>query len=276
MLIDSARISHVFGNLLTNAAKYTAPGGSVSITAAAEGDDWVRFAVADTGVGIPPEHLPRVFDRFFRVPGRKSVAGAGLGLAIAREIVQAHGGSIDVRSREGRRGRASASRCVRPTRRWPLPVFPHSRHRHEHEQTGVCVLVTDDESNIRLLLRTALESEGYAVSEAADGRSALDAVRQHTPDLMVLDLNMPVLDGMAVLEQMKLLAIANKPRVIVLTAYGSIPTAVRATRLGAADFLEKPITPAALRESVHSVLTEPELDGSPTRNGPRPATTTKC
>ena len=132
----------------------------------------------------------------------------------------------------------------------------------------VSVLVTDDESNIRLLLRTALEYEGYAVSEAADGRQALDAVRQHTPDLMVLDLNMPVLDGMAVLEQMKLLSIVNKPRIIVLTAYGSIPTAVRATRLGASDFLEKPITPSVLRDSVHSLLTEPELDGSPVTRPP--------
>ena len=101
VLIDPARASHVFSNLLTNAIKYTAPGGTVSITAAAEGDDWVRFAVADTGVGIPAEHMPRVFDRFFRVPGRKGATGAGLGLAIAKEIVQAHGGSIDVQSHDG-------------------------------------------------------------------------------------------------------------------------------------------------------------------------------
>ena len=122
------------------------------------------------------------------------------------------------------------------------------------------ILITDDESNIRMLLRTALESEGYNVEEACDGRQALEAVRRAPPDLMVLDLNMPVLDGMAVLEQMKLLTAQLKPRVIVLTAYGSIPAAVRATQLGAADFLEKPVTPAELRKTVRGVLDEPVPD----------------
>ncbi len=125
------------------------------------------------------------------------------------------------------------------------------------------ILVTDDESGIRLMLRTALESDGYAVSEAANGREALDAIKTHIPDLIVLDLNMPVLDGMAVLEQMKTLATGDAPRVIVLTAYGSIPAAVKATRLGALDFLEKPITPSDLRQAVRSVLDEPELDSAP-------------
>jgi DNA-binding response OmpR family regulator len=125
------------------------------------------------------------------------------------------------------------------------------------------ILITDDESGIRLMLRTALESDGYTVTEAANGREALEAIKTQTPDLMVLDLNMPVLDGMAVLEQMKMLAVAHKPRVIILTAYGSIPAAVRATRLGALDFVEKPTTPAELRKVVRSVLDEPELDSPP-------------
>jgi DNA-binding response OmpR family regulator len=125
------------------------------------------------------------------------------------------------------------------------------------------ILVTDDESGIRLMLRTALESDGYFVSEASNGREALEAIKTRTPDLMVLDLNMPVIDGMAVLEQMKQLAGVNKPRVIILTAYGSIPAAVKATRLGALDFLEKPITPGELRQSIQSVLDEPELDTPP-------------
>src|SRR5271154_4585930 len=121
------------------------------------------------------------------------------------------------------------------------------------------ILVTDDESGIRLMLRTALESDGYAVSEAANGREALDAIKARLPDLIVLDLNMPVLDGMAVLEQMKSLSAEVRPRVIVLTAYGSIPAAVKATRLGALDFLEKPISPSEFRHAVRSVLEEPEL-----------------
>ncbi|MGA2582109.1 MAG: response regulator [Tepidisphaeraceae bacterium] len=122
------------------------------------------------------------------------------------------------------------------------------------------ILITDDESGIRLMLRTALESDGYSVLEASNGQEALDVVQDKHPDLMVLDLNMPVMDGMAVLEHMKALASSDRPRVIVLTAYGSIPTAVKATRLGAMDFLEKPITPVELRKSVHGVLEEPDPD----------------
>ena len=125
------------------------------------------------------------------------------------------------------------------------------------------ILITDDESAIRLMLRTALETEGYLVSEAASGREALDAIKSHIPDLMVLDLNMPAIDGMAVLEQMKVLAAAHRPKIIILTAYGSIPAAVKATRLGALDFMEKPITPDELRHAVRSVLDEPELDYAP-------------
>jgi DNA-binding response OmpR family regulator len=125
------------------------------------------------------------------------------------------------------------------------------------------ILITDDESAIRLMLRTALESDGFLVTEAANGREALEAIKTNIPDLMVLDLNMPVLDGMAVLEQMKSLAAANRPRVIILTAYGSIPAAVKATRLGALDFIEKPITPTEFRHAIRSVLEEPELDFPP-------------
>lgn len=123
-----------------------------------------------------------------------------------------------------------------------------------HQPTSI--LVTDDETNIRRMVRATLETEGYAVTEAADGRAALAAIERAAPDLMLLDLNMPVLDGMAVLEQMKAIA-GRQPRVVVLTAYGSIPAAVRATRLGAADFLEKPVLPEDLRQCVRGVLDAP-------------------
>jgi len=122
------------------------------------------------------------------------------------------------------------------------------------------ILITDDESNIRMMVRTALESEGYEVSEACNGREALASMKHSPPDLLVLDLNMPELDGMAVLEQMKTLFSIKRPRVVILTAYGSIPTAVKAMHLGASDFVEKPVTPAELRQTIRSVLNEPELD----------------
>jgi two-component system, NtrC family, sensor histidine kinase KinB len=111
VLADPARIDHVFTNLLTNALKFTNPGGRVRLTAQPEGG-FVRFIVEDTGVGIPREHLSRVFDRFYRILRHGQPGGAGLGLAIAKEIVEAHGGTIDVQSEEGRGSRFSFTlRC---------------------------------------------------------------------------------------------------------------------------------------------------------------------
>jgi signal transduction histidine kinase len=106
VLVDATRIDHVFTNLLTNALKYTNPGGHVRIITETE-EDVVRFIVEDTGIGIPAEHLGRVFERFFRVPQANQPSGAGLGLAIAKEIVEAHGGSIGVRSKQGEGSRFS-------------------------------------------------------------------------------------------------------------------------------------------------------------------------
>jgi two-component system, NtrC family, sensor histidine kinase KinB len=98
VLVDASRIGHVFGNLVSNALKHTAPGGRIVLRAGAE-DAFVRFYVSDTGTGIPEAYLSRVFEPFFRVPGGERETGAGLGLAIVKEIVEAHGGTIGVESR---------------------------------------------------------------------------------------------------------------------------------------------------------------------------------
>ena len=119
------------------------------------------------------------------------------------------------------------------------------------------ILIVDDEANIRLMVRTALESEGYTLLEAADGREALTIIEREQPDLVVLDLSMPVLDGLGMLKEMKRLKLQRVPRVIVLTAYGSIAAAVTATRFGAADFLEKPVMPGELRSAVKAALEAP-------------------
>lgn len=101
VLVDPTRIGLVFSNLLTNALKFTAPGGRVTVSAAAGDGNDVRFSVLDTGAGIKREHLPHIFERFFRVPGQSGTTGAGLGLAIAKEVVEAHGGHMGVESEEG-------------------------------------------------------------------------------------------------------------------------------------------------------------------------------
>ena len=130
VLVDASRIGHVFANLLTNAIKFTDAGGKVRISAEAAGD-LVRFSVTDTGIGISPEYLPHVFDRFFRVPNGKSVAGAGLGLAIVRDIVQAHGGDVAVQSTPGLGSCFSFTLQRAPDRQ------PETAHEKVNHETGV-------------------------------------------------------------------------------------------------------------------------------------------
>ncbi len=101
VLADRERIEHVFDNLITNAIQHTSAGGTIHLSATVDGDR-ARFEIADTGEGIPPEHLPRIFDKFYRVPSTRHSGGVGLGLAIVREIVTAHGGEIEVASEPGR------------------------------------------------------------------------------------------------------------------------------------------------------------------------------
>lgn len=116
------------------------------------------------------------------------------------------------------------------------------------------ILVADDERRIRLALRSCLEAEGYRVQEAADGVEALDSIIRHAPDLLILDLAMPNLDGMRVLAKLQEVDVQLKPRVIVLTAWGSVPAMLKARDLGAEIFLEKPIDPDTLRRAVTQAL----------------------
>jgi NtrC-family two-component system sensor histidine kinase KinB len=129
VLVDPARIDHVFSNLLGNALKFTKPGGRVRISAQNE-DAMVRFLVEDSGVGIPAEYLPRIFERFFRVPRENQVPGAGLGLAIAKEIVEAHGGRIAAQSHDGEGTTVSFT-----LQRADLPTAAGAQE--DHHETGI-------------------------------------------------------------------------------------------------------------------------------------------
>ena len=131
----------------------------------------------------------------------------------------------------------------------PMPLS------HPHRRASI--LVADDERRIRLAIRSCLEAEGYTIYEACDGTEALNQVLLHAPDLMILDLAMPNLDGMRTLRELNALHGQLKPRVVMLTAFGSMPTAASAIGLGAAAFVEKPLVPEALRQLVARVLAEP-------------------
>jgi CheY-like chemotaxis protein len=121
------------------------------------------------------------------------------------------------------------------------------------------ILVVDDEANIRATVQACLQTGGYAVEQAANGVEAMEAILRNPPDLVLLDLAMPVMDGMTVLSELWAKRPELKVRVVVMTAHGSVRNAVQAMRLGASDFLEKPFLPEDLRLSVASVLREPAV-----------------
>jgi DNA-binding response OmpR family regulator len=123
------------------------------------------------------------------------------------------------------------------------------------------ILIADDEPNIQTMVRMCLATEGYELEVVSDGRAAMDAIRRLSPDLVLLDLAMPVMDGMAVLRELQDQRAIPGVRVVVMTAHGSVKTAVQAVRLGASDFLEKPFRPEDLRISVASVLDEAAAPG---------------
>jgi len=116
------------------------------------------------------------------------------------------------------------------------------------------ILIVDDDASIRTSVRLCLETAGYRVEQATHGADALEFIHRAAPDLVLLDLAMPVMDGMTVLAEIRALLKDRAPRVVVMTAHGSVRTAIQAVRLGASDFLEKPFTPDDLRQSVASVL----------------------
>jgi DNA-binding response OmpR family regulator len=123
------------------------------------------------------------------------------------------------------------------------------------------ILIVDDDSSIRTSVRLCLEAAGYGVEQATQGADALEFIHRVGPDLVLLDLAMPVMDGMTVLAEIKTLFPQKAPRIVVMTAHGSVKTAIQAVRLGASDFLEKPFSPEELRQSVRSVLNNEQLAG---------------
>ena len=189
VMVDKERIEHVFDNLISNALRHTDRGGRITLGAKAAAD-CVKFSIEDTGDGIPAEHLGRIFDRFFRAPSSKRPGGAGLGLAIVREIITAHGGQIDVRSQVGA---GTVFTFTLPTSDSPRQGAEHgdhsgdpcSQHSGNRMNTAKTILIVDDEPHVRLVFQIALESAGYTVVAAADGEEALARLREapYRPDL---------------------------------------------------------------------------------------------
>jgi signal transduction histidine kinase/DNA-binding response OmpR family regulator len=255
---DEDKMTQVLTNLVGNALKFTPTGGTIVVKTWNEGSH-VCISVRDSGLGIAPEHHGRIFEKFGQVDTSETreIKGSGLGLPIAKSIVEAHKGTISVASELGQGSTfmirldnqsdeavtpsSSDEQVVKP----PVttaPIDPHVQRR---------VLIVDDEINIRRFLRHTLEQESYDVLEAASGQEALARAIRERPHLILLDLRLPDMTGFEILEELKKKADTRNIPVIILSI---IQDQQEGYRLGASDFLNKPVDRERLVERIDRLL----------------------
>jgi DNA-binding response OmpR family regulator/signal transduction histidine kinase len=230
---DSRRIYQVIQNLLTNAVKYSPDGGTIALAGRQERHD-LMVSVQDQGLGMPANELDRIFDRFHRVSGdlaRQKIGGTGLGLAICKGLVDAHGGRIWAESEGDSKG--SVFKFTLPL----LPMQEVSGSKVSMTTKKQTVLVADDDPRLLKLIQRNLELENYRVVTVSDGPSVLRQAEAEEPDLYVLDIMMPGLDGREVTRRLREFSIAP---VLMLTAKDTEDDKVAGLEAGADDYLTKP------------------------------------
>ena len=267
---DQDKIERICYNLLSNALKYTSEGGEISLMAKEEGGR-VMISVADNGCGISSDELPYIFDRFYQA--KNAGHGTGIGLAIVKAFTELHHGEVSATSIEGKGSTFTIHIPVRqkgevtnqPTEKIEQLVEPSSaeevpnqaRHIDEliqpYQTDKPEVLIIDDNIDIRTYLRSVL-SEKYNVSEAADGKVGLELARKIVPDIVLSDIMMPVMDGLAFCQQLKTdKAISHIP-VILLTARSLDEQRAEGYEHGADAYLSKPFSLRLLLSRIDNLI----------------------
>jgi signal transduction histidine kinase/ActR/RegA family two-component response regulator len=239
--VDAGRMVQVLANLLTNAAKYTDPGGQVRVTA--EGTKaTVTIRVADTGVGIAPSMLPVVFEPFVQEKQalNRPRGGLGLGLAIAKSLVELHGGSVSAHSDGIGRGSEFTITLPRSHRRDAHRAAP-SKVLTAKATPGARILLVDDNEGWAEAAAHALTLLGHEVRVAHDGPEALRAVDDFTPTLALLDIGLPVMDGYELARRLRDVPSLSGMRLVAVTGYGESAAVRRSAKAGFEAHLVKPV-----------------------------------
>jgi PAS domain S-box-containing protein len=231
---DATRLRQVLLNLLSNASKFT-DHGQITLDVAGDGGDLV-FQVRDTGIGMTPDQLSRLFEAFTQAEASTAAkyGGTGLGLAISRRFCQLMGGDVAVESVAGK----GSVFTVRLPASGPAPAGDAADGKGSRRGAGGTVLVIDDDAAARDLVSRFLEKQGLAVEVAVDGRAGLQAARDHRPDVITLDVVMPGLDGWSVLTALKSDPVTADIPVVMLSMVDERNLGIA---LGAAEYLTKPI-----------------------------------
>ena len=248
---DLDRLEQVFSNLLSNAAKYTPRGGTIGLEVTATPSD-VLVSVSDTGVGIPAEQQAHVFNLFTQVRDHHahSEGGLGIGLSLVQSLVQLHGGIVWVESA----GAGQGSRfCVRLPRvdAKGATVRPAAQESGAHEAgRPLRVVVADDNSDAAETLAMLLRAEGHEVALAANGVEAVEQVNLFAPDLVLLDLGMPVMSGVEAARAIRAGPHGPAVRLVAVTGWGQPADRDRTRQAGFDLHLVKPVTPQDLDEAL--------------------------
>lgn len=246
---EPVRLQQIAWNLVSNAIKFTDPGGKVIVTTQLN-DTQAQLTVVDTGVGIEPEFLPHVFDRFRQADGSTSRrhGGLGLGLAIADALAKMHGGGLEAKSGGVGKGATFSLRVgLAPTNK----VAPEATNTKRPSLDGLEVLIVEDSPDTLLLLSTIFGREGAVVSTAASAAEALSrAVTKH-PHIIISDIGMPDVDGYQLLEQLRLLPGLSDVPAIAVSGYASEEDRERALAVGYLALVPKPIDVDILFDLIH-------------------------
>ena len=250
---DFARLAQIVSNLLHNASKYSADGSAIELNTSVESNGAV-IRVSDQGIGIDAQLLPRVFDLFTQ--GTRGLdraqGGLGVGLTLARRLAQMHGGGIEAFSAGAGAGSEFVVRlpCLGLVRGGEAVAVQAPARL----SLSCRVLIVDDNHDAALSLATYLEMSGHEVCTAGDGRQALDVAERFTPQAVVLDIGLPILDGYQVAKELRLAPPTQQSLLLALTGYGQKEDQVAATRAGFDRHFVKPVDPAALAACIETWL----------------------
>jgi signal transduction histidine kinase/CheY-like chemotaxis protein len=260
---DPERIQQVFWNLLSNAIKFTSKKGKVRVSVQSV-DSHVEIGVVDNGLGIDAEFLPLIFNRFTQKDSSstRSARGLGLGLAIARQLMELHGGTIDAESRGTGQGSTFTVRFPRS----PVTGGTSLERVYSHadgfvgleqapELAGIHVLVVEDDDDARILVAKVLEGQGAFVKAVSSGREALEVLGRERIDVLLSDIEMPGTDGYQLIRELRLRPSQQGGAVpaVALTAYARTEDRLRALRAGFQLHLSKPVQPSELVTVVASL-----------------------
>lgn len=256
---DITRLTQIFTNILNNAAKYTDPGGTIRIDAAMKGGE-AKVTISDNGEGITPDMMPRIFDMFTQANGEsdRSQKGIGIGLSLVRKLVQLHGGSVSAHS-DGL-GKGSQFTVRLPTAKGAgISAAPEHKDQPHGSADHRRVLVVDDNGDAAQMLALMLEMMDCDVKTANDGFVAIETAKSFLPEIVLLDICMPGMDGYKVCKALRGISSLKDAVIVAQSGYGQSEDRQRSMEAGFNDHLVKPVSMEALEKMLDSRMQAPHL-----------------